>query len=173
MGANKTIFRRGTGETSLTASDLGTPGELRIEPDSRQYRLVSVGSAVATADGPQMIQLDSVSASVGYVVEPAHSSLVPLYGVYNATAALATGAYFWCMVRGSVGIGGVEVGSDVSMAANIALMFNTDVRLETVRGIATGAGWAGIVGQNIGASRASDAASTVTQAVYVVGLGAG
>ncbi len=161
------IFRRPVTDTSLTASDLGTPGEYRHESDGRMYQLVQAGSTVAAG---AVLQLDAVSASVGYIVDQAVGSDFPLRGINNSGVSLASSAYFFALVRGSVAAASIAIGSDVTMATNVALQLNSDVKFAPHLSNATNSLAPVVWGQNIGASRLSTA--TTTQAIFINAQGA-
>jgi hypothetical protein len=162
------IFRRNVTDTSTVASDLGTPGEYRIESDGRKYQLVQAGSTVAIG---AVLQLDAVSASVGYIVDENVGSNFPLRGINNTGASHAANAYFFALVRGSVAAASLAIGSDVSMATNVPLILNSDTLFAPqISNSATNLIVPGIWGQNLGASRASDA--TTTQAIFIHAQGA-
>lgn len=166
----KTIFRRDVTESSTTESDLGNVGELREETDGRVYRLVQAGASVA--DGG-IVQLDSVSASTGVIVEPPHAELTPIYGANQMGQSVAANGYFFVLVKGTCSVRSADIGSDLSMAAGTPPVgLNSDNRLESISSVvATNSEQVQIYGQFIeSVSRASDA--TTTGRFYIHGLGA-
>lgn len=111
------LYRRDVSETSLTASDLGTPGTVRREPNGKLYKLfkasasLSHGAPVAYA----------AAATDGYTVG-ANPGNRPSNGVYNVgTANLAADAYFWGQVRGV----GPVLNGGVTEASNQYLIGST------------------------------------------------
>lgn len=94
----KMIFRRDASITSLTASDLGTPGEYREDEVGSIYKMVYDGNNTV-ADGG-LVQLDSVSGTDGFTVEQAYSTTLPAVGVNNTLGTWASGTYGFVLVKG-------------------------------------------------------------------------
>lgn len=161
------IFRRPVTDTSTLASDLGTPGEYRHESDGRKYQLVQAGSTIAIG---AVLQLDAVSASVGYIVDENVGSNFPLRGINNTGASHAANAYFFALIKGSVAAASLAIGSDVTMATNVPLQLNSDSLFAPQLNVSNDTIIPQIWGQNLGASRLSTA--TTTQAIFIHAQGA-
>jgi len=104
----KHLWRRDVTDTSTTASDIGTPGEIRRESDGSIYRLVY---ASASMEDGNVFQLHSTSGSDGYTGGNAWSLSVPVFGVNNTGASVAASAYFFAKIEG---IGYVNPGEDLT-----------------------------------------------------------
>ena len=164
---SEAVFRRGLTVTDTVESNLGTAGQQRIATDGRVYRLVKAGASVANLG---LVVLDSVSASVGNIVEPpaAFASGKAAYGANQAGTSVAAAGYFWCMVHGTASVRSADIGSDVSMNSHAMCILNSDGRIAQNLGVATTVIPNTVIGQFIqSVSRASDA--TVTAPVFVVG----
>lgn len=161
------IFRRPVTDTSTLASDLGTPGEYRIESDGRKYQLVQAGSTIAAG---AVLQLDAVSASVGYIVDENVAVNYPFRGLNMAGASHAAGAYFFALVKGSAAAASLAIGTDASMQSNVPLQLNSDILFASQANQPTNSVVPMVWGQNLAASRESD--DTTTQAVFIHAQGA-
>ncbi len=118
MSGNKVIFRRSLSETSTTASDLGTPGEIRADTAGNKYRLVYLAAA---ATHGQILQYDYGSGTDGYsvIVNAQSKDITPVAGVQNqAGTNLGTGVYCWAQYRG---YGSVSVSASYASALPLVL----------------------------------------------------
>jgi hypothetical protein len=118
-GGNKVIFRRALSETSATASDLGTPGEVREDTAGNKYRLVYMAAA---ATHGQVLRYDYASGTDGYSVIPNDQSkeVAAVAGVQNqAGTNLATGIYCWAQYKG-YGSVSVAASYDTGLALAVA-----------------------------------------------------
>lgn len=167
MSGGTKIFRRGVSETSTLVQDLGVLGDIRQEADGKMYRLVKAGAALANG---QLVQLDSVSGTgtSPWMVEGAHASTVPVFGARQAGSVAAAGFCF-VQCQGPITLTGTYVGSDLSIGLNQALELNSDKRLESFHTVTVDIDVPGC-GQAL-MTRASDAASTVTFAMWLDGMG--
>lgn len=119
MSGGKKIFRGGVSETSLTASDLGTPGEMRQE-HAKLYQLVQGTVSFDVGIGYQY--QNAITGTEGYIVGANHNISAAANGVYNAqTVSVVSNAYFWGQVNG---VGAVMMGA-ASLASNILCRAST------------------------------------------------
>jgi len=142
-GGNKIIFRRALSETSTTASDLGTPGEIRYDTAGNKYRLVYlVGSCIHGG----VLQYNSLSGNDGYSVLANAQTVIRPAGVQNqALTSLTTGVYCWAQVAG---MGSVSVLA--SYAANLNLAVSTAGLVSIAGNHATAVGrWVGHTVQSV------------------------
>lgn len=120
-GGVKGIYRRALSETSTTASDLGTPGEIRQDTAGNMYRLVKIMGA---ATHGHVLQFDYGSGTDGYsvIVNNQSKNKFVVAGVNNqAGTNLATGIYCWAQYKGygSVSMSGsYDSGLPLALASN-------------------------------------------------------
>lgn len=116
MGDNA-LYKSNVSVTSLTASDIGTPGETRGGAgNGNLFQLVQ--ATVSLSQGAAYQYNNATAATEGYVISVAHNTQVRANGVWNGqTVSLVSNAYFWGQVRG---VGGVLNGA-ASNLSNVAL----------------------------------------------------
>lgn len=155
MAQAKDIFRRHVTVTDTVESNLGVVGELRAE-GTNLYRLFQAGASIA--DGG-LLQLDTVSASAGYIVEPAILPDQPIHAVNQCGTSVPDAGYFFGQVKGIMTVRSADINA-VSMALNAAVCLDSGAtpKLGTVVDAVTTVHPRIVQGQFIGAaSRASDA----------------
>lgn len=117
--------------TGTITSDPTVSGSLgmKVNEGLNVFRLVKAGTTIAST--PVILQLDSVSSNgtLGYVVEPAHASTVPVYGFNKTGASVSTNEYFWALVEGPVVVDSTVLDSDSDIGANALLYLNSDKRI--------------------------------------------
>lgn len=159
------LWRRYVTETSATLSDMGAPlGEVR-EEDGQRWKLCQAGAAI---QNKQFVQLDSVSLSAGYIVEPAYATASPIVGINVAGQSCAENGYLWIKVRGTCTVGADQFGTDATIASAAYLWLNSDKRLAAFL-TASGGTNAPIVAQN-GPASINSGTSGTTNTIYVMGL---
>jgi hypothetical protein len=115
---DNSLYRRDVSVTSLTASDLGTPGDYRTE-GAKVYQLVYAN--VSLSHGAPYQYESATSGTDGYKVGVVHNTTTKADGVYNAgTASCAASTYFWGQVRG---VGAVL--ASTTLASNVAARGST------------------------------------------------
>ncbi len=114
-GGNKTIFRRALSETSATASDLGTPGEIRDDTKTgKKYRLVYL--AASAVDGA-VLQFHSASGTNGYTVIVNAQTANGQAGVQNqALLSQTSDVYCWAQIQG---MGSMSCAASIASFQNI------------------------------------------------------
>ena len=119
MGDNA-LYKSNVSVTSLTASDLGTPGETRGGAgNGKLYQLVQ--ATVSLSHGAAYQYQNATGATDGFLVSVNHLTDVRANGVWNGqTVSLVSNAYFWGQVRGvgPVLCGGTSAASNVAMHAS-------------------------------------------------------
>jgi hypothetical protein len=115
--AMKQIHRRALSETSATASDLGTPGELRYDSDGNIYRLFR--SLATLSHGASFHRATATASTASYGVNVAANSLNKPAGVHNQwTASIsASDIFFWGQVRGRGPV--LQGGTSAAAGANL------------------------------------------------------
>jgi len=121
------LFRGNVTATSLTASDLGTPGEYRIESDGNKYKLYRSGTTLAI-NTP--VQKDSASISeTNFVVENLYTSNVPLAGFWTQQLTLASDVYFFGLIRGTMSMNGLYIEAAApGLTKGCALVFGMNTK---------------------------------------------
>ena len=98
MAGGKEIFRRNVSETSLVASELGTPGEYRQE-NGKMYRLVMATASLS--HGAPVQYATATIQTAGTVVQVCADTTMKANGVYNpGTVSCAASTVFWMQYQG-------------------------------------------------------------------------
>jgi hypothetical protein len=140
-------------------------GELRTDVNGNVYKLCQAGT---TVNSKSWLQLDQVSLSAGYIVEPAYASASPIVGINATGGGVASTGYFWALVRGTATVGIAQYGTDATIASNCFLYLNSDLRAAAYLTAAAGTN-AAIVAQN-GNQSINSGASGTTGYVYIMGV---
>ena len=107
---------------STEYTKMGNPGELYKDVDGKTYKLCLAGASIASVGSPTILQLDSVSGSTGYTVEPCAASTTPVYGFNKTGASVAAGSYFYAQVGGICSLESANCGA--AIAANQPVVVN-------------------------------------------------
>jgi hypothetical protein len=117
-------FKKIVGDLTSHSTDVtqfGQPGEIYRDTNGKEYRLVKCGASIPSSGNGCILQLDSVSGTDGYTVEPAHASSVPVFGFNKTGASISAGEYFWAQVKGPVALDSGMLGAALADQKPIGL----------------------------------------------------
>lgn len=91
-----TSVRRAVTETSLTSSDLGKIGSIRVEPNGKIYKLVQTVAGIS-ADGLMCV---AAAGGSGLVIVSSAGASASGIGMNTTGGSLAASTYFWMQIAG-------------------------------------------------------------------------
>jgi hypothetical protein len=156
------LWQRALSVTDATASNIGTPGELRTATDGKVYKLFLAKETLANGVA---FELHQASGTDGYSVKIFDGANVKPNGVQNQVgASIASDVYFWGQVKGP---GNVLIASDGEIATKILVMFNDSGQCVSM-GVSSDSAAPSILGRVCGHSIAAVGTdSTTVEQVYL------